>query len=151
MIHWIRWIKMFTRACLRVYLDGIGIEENAGARCQHNWTRRDERWCERKGGVGGIAISARASGGRGGLSRGITSLATRRLYFQQGGIDRRLNYFVRPAYTWTWPEKTDLHHPLSSSPPPCIRIHTYARTQTLSPWKHVAVGSTVAFCAFSWL
>lgn len=32
-------------ACTRM----IGIEENAGARCQHNWTRRDERWCERKG------------------------------------------------------------------------------------------------------
>lgn len=102
-------------------------------------------------GEGGIAISARASGGRGGLSRGITSLATRRLYFQQGGIDRRLNYFVRPAYTWTWPEKTDLHHPLSSTTSMHTYTHVYARTQTLSPWKHVAVGSTVAFCAFSWL
>lgn len=37
----------------------------------------------------GIAISARTLEGQGGLSRGITSLATRRLYFQQGGIDRR--------------------------------------------------------------
>lgn len=88
-------------------------------------------------GEGGIAISARASGGRGGLSRGITSLATRRLYFQQDGIDRRLNYFVRPAYTWTWPEKTDLHHPLSSSPP----LHAYVYTRTHAH-KHFHPGNT---------
>lgn len=50
-------------------------------------------------GHGGMSVGAREReiaisnvrarrGGQGGLSRGITSLATRRLYFQQGGIDR---------------------------------------------------------------
>lgn len=44
-------------------------------------------------GHGGMSVGARERGiaisSQGGLSRGITSLATRRLYFQQGGIDRR--------------------------------------------------------------